>query len=137
MKYLLDTNVISELIKREINIFVKRWFQSNSEIDLYLSVVTINELYYGVFKNKNNSKRIFNWIEQDLKDRFFSRIFSIDIEIAEKAAEFMTIKPNKVQDSYIAATAYVSDLPLVTRNIKDFNDFNIKLINPFKENNEI
>lgn len=130
MQYLLDTNIISEIIKKRSNLYVKQWFKDRYETDLYLSVITINELYYGFYRNKSNLEHINMWIE-NLINRFSDRIINIDIVIAKKTAEFMVGSLNKNQDSYIAATAYVNNLSLVTRNIKDFNNFNINLINPF------
>ena len=83
MKYLLDTNVISELVKKEPNPGVLNWIDERDEANLFLSVITFGELQKGISKlsDKNRSERLQAWIDQDLTHRFEGRIIPLDLDI--------------------------------------------------------
>ncbi len=89
MKYLMDTCVISELIKKKPNKNVISWASSKSEENLYLSVLTIGEIQKGISKLAESKKKdeLQPWITIDLRDRFSGRILDVDLEIAKKWGE--------------------------------------------------
>ncbi len=136
MKYLIDTNVISELVKAIPNNEVYLWFNSIPNSDLYLSVLTLGEIRKGVSKIQDASKRekIRIWLEYDLPTWFNGRILSIDVDIANRwgVLQNQCNKPLPAIDSLIAATALHFDLIMVTRNIQDFQYPGLEFLNPWK-----
>ena len=138
MKYLLDTNIISEFISKTPNKNVIDYVLALDENDLYLSVITIGEIKAGVEKLDNGSKKekLSHWLENDLLDRFQNRIIDIDTEIMLQWGVINNRlkqlgKPLPIMDSLIGATSEVKDFVLITRNEKDFKNLNIKVVNPF------
>ncbi len=141
MKYLLDTNIISEFISKKPNQKVLDYIKSLDENDIYLSVITIGEIRFGIEKlNKEyQSKRIkilSDWLNNDLMQRFDGRIVDIDKEIMLKWGEIngqlqKIGRPIPIVDSLIASSCLTKGLTLITRNTKDFYNFDIKMINPF------
>jgi len=115
--FILDTNIISELIKKEPNNNVLTWLSHQLEDNLYLSVVSLIELKKGVFLMEESHKRqhIINWLDNSLLNRFEERL-GITLHL---------------MDALIAATALVTGYQIVTRNIKDFKHTNTKIINPW------
>lgn len=139
MKYLLDTNVISELVKREPNSGVLRWIDERDESTLFLSVITFGELQKGVSKLSDSSRaeRLQAWIDQDLSSRFEGRILPLDIDILftwgslqGQSEKNGTALP--VMDSLIAATAIAKNLTVVTRNVYDMERCGATVFNPWK-----
>lgn len=138
MNYLLDTNVISELVKPIPNQNVLRWVDGVDEEKLYLSVITIGEIRKGVagIQDPIRQKKISQWLEVELPNYFEDRILNINIKIADRWGQIQS--KNKAYtlpaiDGLIAATAKTHDLTLVTRNTKDFIHTSIQLINPWEE----
>ena len=135
MSYLIDTNVISELVKGKQNVKVVEWFESVSDQDLYLSALTIGEIRKGIEKIQNSEKKekIRLWLDQELPSWFDNRILAIDKHVANKwgLIQSKTTKTLPAIDSLIAATALHFDLILVTRNVKDFDYPGLEIINPF------
>lgn len=135
MSYLIDTNVISELVKGKQNAKVVKWFESVSDQDLYLSALTIGEIRKGIEKIQNSEKKekIRMWLDQELPSWFDNRILAIDKHVANKwgLIQSNASKTLPAIDSLIAATALHFDLILVTRNVKDFDYPGLEIINPF------
>lgn len=135
MSYLIDTNVISELVKGKQNAKVVKWFESVSDHDLYLSALTIGEIRKGIEKIQNSEKKekIRMWLDQELPSWFDNRILAIDKHVANKwgLIQSKARKTLPAIDSLIAATALHFDLILVTRNVKDFDYPGLEIINPF------
>lgn len=140
MSYLLDTNVISELIKKHPNQGVINWMNSVQEDLLYLSVFTIGELTKGVEKLPDSTKkeRLLTWLQTDLIERFYKRI----LPFSQSEAIFwgkLTGKFEKtgvklpIVDSLIAAVALANRSTLVTRNTKDYENTGVQLLNPWTE----
>lgn len=139
MKYLLDTCVISELVKKEPHPSVIRWMDAGDESKMYLSVLTLGEIIKGINKLPNGDRRekLQSWVTNDLVQRFGSRLLEIDAEIsmawgamlgeAERLGEKLP-----VVDSLIAASANVHDLIVVTRNVKDMERCRTKVFNPWE-----
>lgn len=138
MKYLIDTCVISELIKPNKNQNVLNWIQSTYEEQLFLSVLSIGEINKGISKLPVSKKKelLGLWVEKDLKKRFIGRILGINEVIASLWGNIQGEAERKgkkmpVVDSLIAATAIVYDMVVVTRNIKDLEISGCKILNPW------
>lgn len=135
MSYLIDTNVISELVKGKQNAKVVKWFESVSDQDLYLSALTIGEIRKGIEKIQDSKKKekIRMWLDQELPSWFDNRILAIDKHVANKwgLIQSNASKTLPAIDSLIAATALHFDLILVTRNVKDFDYPGLEIVNPF------
>ena len=139
MKYLLDTCVISELTKTKPDKKVISWITNNDEANYYLCSLTFGELYKGVSKLPDSKKRkkLFLWIEHDLKERFAGKILDIDLMVARTWGEIQGASeavgnPMPAIDSLIAATGLTHDLTVVTRNITDMQQSGVSLFNPWK-----
>ena len=139
MSYLLDTNIISELISKTPNKRVTDFILSLNEESLYLSVITIGEIKAGIEKLDDGQKKekLLHWLENDLLVRFYNRIIDIDIEIMLQWGITNTQlkkigKPLPVMDSIIGSTAQAKNLILLTRNEKDFKNRGCKnnCVNP-------
>jgi predicted nucleic acid-binding protein len=138
VKYLLDTCVISELVKPSPNRKVVGWLNELPSEALFLCALTIGEVRKGLTKLPDSGKkeRLTLWLSTLLVE-YKERILSIDLLVcenwgvlqgnAEKAGTRMS-----TIDSLIAATAYTHNLTLSTRNENDFTPSNIPIINPWK-----
>lgn len=139
MKYLLDTCLISELVKREPNPAVVSWLAEQDEQTLFLSVLNLGELQKGISKLPDGAKKaeLQSWIELDLVERFAGRILEIDLGTAlcwgrlQGVAE-QTGEKLPVMDSFIAATAITHGLVVVTRNVKDMERCGGRICNPWE-----
>ena len=138
MKYILDTNVISELTKTNPNPKVLDFLNSLAEEDIYLSSITIGEIYFGIQKLPHGKKKekLLSWIENKLLPRFHNKVISIDTDVMLQWAiltnELKTKgMPLPIMDSLIGATCIAKNFTLITRNEKDFQYINLKMINPF------
>lgn len=138
MNYLLDTNVISELIAPKPNVGVVNFFKTANNQQLYLSVVTLGEIKFGIEVATSQAKKqqLLSWFEQSLLPKFANKIIDLDKDAlltwASLSAKLKQQgKPLPIMDSLIAASCLVNKLTLVTRNEKDFINIGVKLINPF------
>ncbi len=138
MNFLLDTNVISEWVKPRPNLGVMDWLASADEDRLFLSVATLAELRYGVERLPAGKKRmqLQEWLETELPGRFAARVLAIDEPVASAWGKLLARadaagRPLGVMDGFLAATAAVHQLTLVTRNSSDFQALSIKMLNPW------
>jgi toxin FitB len=137
--YLLDTNIISELRKRDrANSGIIRFFDriAAQEEIAYLSVITIGELRRGVDMIQHRgdftqAKSLENWL-QTILDNYAENILDFGREEAQIWGRLRVPHPENALDKQIAATALVYDLTLVTRNVKDFVATGVTLLNPFE-----
>ena len=138
MKFLLDTNVISEPLKPRPNRAVLEWLAAADEDGIYLSVVSITELRHGIERLAAGRKcnHLDQWLSEVLARRFSGRILPIDLETADACGKLAARsekigRPIEPRDAYIAATAEVHALTLVTRNQSDFQPVLKTVLNPF------
>jgi len=132
--YLLDTNVVSELRKPRPHGAVVAWLQSTAEADLYLSAVTLGEIQAGIELTREQDATKASEIEAwaDLVAASYS-VLPMDGETFRAWARLMHRKSDTFyEDAMIAATAVVHKLTVVTRNVDDFADFNVSVLNPFE-----
>lgn len=138
MKYLLDTCLISELVKKEPNLTVVAWLNQQDEQKLYLSVLNLGELQKGISKLPVGAKKdeLQAWVALDLVERFTGRILEIDLATAlcwgrlQGEAEQVGEKL-PVMDSFIAAAAAAHGLIVVTRNVRDIERCGVRVCNPW------
>ena len=131
--YLLDTNVVSELRKPRPHGAVVAWLQSTTDADLRLSAVTLGEIQAGIELTREQDATKAAEIEAwaDLVAASYN-ILPMDGETFRAWARLMHRKSDMLyEDAMIAATAMVHKLTVVTRNITDFADFDVSLLNPF------
>ncbi|MEN9865795.1 MAG: hypothetical protein RL748_1385 [Pseudomonadota bacterium] len=135
MSYLLDTNVISELRRKKPDTGVLEWFAGRRASTLFLSVLTLGELRKGVELVLVPDRRmaLLDWLESELPNYFQGRILPVDAGVADRWGRMLASagRPVPAIDSLLAATAVCHGLTLVTRNIRDFNDFGMDMINPW------
>ena len=138
MNYLLDTCVLSELIRENPDVNVVTWISGTPETSMYLSVLTIGEIHKGIEKLPESKKkdRLHKWVNSDLCIRFKNRILDLDLEVSTKWGQIQgkaeqVGKPMPIIDGLIAATALSHDLIVVTRNTEDMEQSGVTLINPW------
>jgi len=136
--YLVDTDVISEVRKRDAsNPGVHAFFQRarEEETDLYLSVVTIGELRQGVERiryrgDKPQAQRLERWL-LEITTMYQDRILALDEETAHVWGRLRVPNPENPLDKQIAATALIHDLVVVSRNVSHFASTGVRVLNPF------
>ncbi|MET0606599.1 MAG: type II toxin-antitoxin system VapC family toxin [Beijerinckiaceae bacterium] len=138
MNYLLDTNVVSELARRDADRRLLAWAGSLAEEQVYLSVVTIAEIRKGIALLPQGKRRssLDEWLREGLLDRFRQRIVGVGVEIAELWGLLAAQARSKgagfpAMDGFLAATALKHQFAIATRNTKDFSQLNVKVINPW------
>jgi len=136
--FLLDTNVILELVKPKPEPAVTTWIEATDETLLYLSVLTLAEIQKGIGALPNPSRRVAleAWLDRDLVLRFADRILPIDQAVADRWGQIAAIvlarkTPLPVIDGLLAATALQHNLTLVTRNTKDVAATGVPVFNPW------
>ncbi len=141
MNYLVDTNVVSELVKPNLDANVARWFNSTPEDEIWLSVMTFAEIRFGIETMADGRRRflLLGWLENDLPARFDGRIISIGAVVADTCGNLMARARKvgrriEVIDGLFAATAEAHGMTLVTRNTKHFESLKVPLINPWLQN---
>jgi predicted nucleic acid-binding protein len=132
-RYLLDTNVVSELRKPKPHGAVLAWLHDLQDSQIHLSAVTIGELQAGVERTRrqdpHKASQIEMWIEQ-LADSY--EVLPMDALCFREWARLMEGKPNQLlEDAMIAATARVHQLIVATRNERDFAHLRVHVLNPF------
>lgn len=135
MSYLLDTNVISELVRARPAKTVLAWFENIPSEALHISVLTLGEVRKGVEHMPDGARRekLRLWLEHELADWFGARVLPVDIPVADRWGRLLAqmVRPVPTIDSLLAATALHHELRLVTRNQKDFDYPGLEVINPW------
>ncbi|MBU1315248.1 MAG: type II toxin-antitoxin system VapC family toxin [Alphaproteobacteria bacterium] len=138
MKVLLDTNVLSEVTRPRPTIHVLEWLDALDEDQTFISVLSLAEIRRGIALLDQGRRRdvLSEWLAADLPQRFGDRVIPVDQTVALAWGDLMAVAKRSGRgmssmDGLIAATAIAHDLTLATRNIKDFEGLNIKLLDPW------
>lgn len=139
--FLLDTNVVSELLRTSPDAVVERWIDGHWETDLYFSAIGEAELRYGVAilpagRRKAGLAAVLDAI---LQEDFAGRILPFDSSAAQKYADMAAAcrsagYPAPQADCQVAAIARSRDMPVATRNTRDFEHLGVEVINPWTAN---
>ena len=123
--YLLDTNVVSETVRKLPDVTVMDWLDSLDAQQLHVSVLTLGELHKGVLMTVDVRRRdrLTQWLTTTLPAWFGDRVLTIDAAVSTRWAQLLAAagRPLPAIDSLLAATALQHDLVLVTRNVRDFD----------------
>jgi predicted nucleic acid-binding protein len=138
VSFLLDTNVLSEPTKPRPNPGVLDWLGAADEDRLFVSVASLAELHFGVARLPVGKRRLrlFEWLVEELAERFRGRILPIDEQVAADwgrivAQESLAGRVVGAMDAFIAATARAHELTLVTHNLRDFEQILPRIVNPW------
>lgn len=139
MMYLLDTNVISEFRKARIGKAdrqVAAWANSVSMESMFLSSVCILEMELGTLlmerRDAAQGAILRAWLEDFVLPTFAERILVVDTPVALRGAALQAPNPRSYRDALIAATAMVHGMTVVTRNVKDFKDTGVAILDPWQ-----
>lgn len=134
----LDTNVVSELRKvrsGKADPSVAQWSYSVDAADLYVSAITIQELEIGVLlaerRDPSKGAVLRTWLDSHVLPAFAGRVLPVDTAVAQRSAKLHVPAPQSLRDSFIAATALVHGMTVVTRNVADFVPSGVRIINPW------
>ena len=133
--YLLDTNIVSELRKLRPHGAVVAWLEAVADEDLHLSAVTLGEIQIGIEMTREQdalkAAEIEAWADQVAATY---NVLPMDATTFRVWAKLMHRQSDTVyEDAMIAASAIVHHLTVVTRNVRDFERFNVPLFNPFAD----
>jgi predicted nucleic acid-binding protein len=130
--FLLDTDVVSASRKREPEVL--DWLQTNAAVDHWLSAITIGEIERGILQRRRKdaaaAAHLATWLQR-LRDNYSGRLIEIDETIAIEWGRIVAMRTRGDADGLIAATAKVRGLTLVTRNVADFADTGVPIVNPW------
>ena len=137
MSYLIDSNVVSELRKRErADAGVRQWFASVDDTELFLSVLTVGEIRRGIDsihrRDRTRALALNRWFRA-LVTEYEARLLPVDQKVAEEWGRMNAVRTLPAVDSLLAATAHVHGLTFVTRNIKDVAQTGVPCLNPFTQ----
>lgn len=138
--YLLDTNVVSELRKIRLGKAapqVAKWAETVDAGELYISVITVQELEIGVLlaerRDPVQGAVLRAWLVERVLPTFNGRILDVNTAVAQRSAMLHVPNARRVRDGLIAATALVHSMTVVTRNTADFVPMGVVLINPWQD----
>jgi predicted nucleic acid-binding protein len=137
-RFLLDTNIPSELTRPNPQESVSQWLDNADDEQLYLSVISLGEILKGITILPTSKRRteLQQWLDGTLRPWFGDSILRIDEPIAERWGILagqckLKGRPLKVANGLIAATALVHELAVVTRNVRDFDGLGVQMVNPW------
>lgn len=130
--FLLDTNIVSATRKRDPA--VSAWIDKNEHLGLALSIVSLGEIMRGIHMKRRRdptaARHLETWLSK-LQHTYRDRLFDVDEQIALEWGRIDAMRTRGVPDGLIAATAIVHGLTLVTRNVTDFSDTGVEIVNPW------
>ncbi len=139
MSFLLDTNLVSEWVKPMPDPGVVTWSDAIDEDRVFLSVITLAELRHGVERLAQSRRRaqLEAWLDDELPSRFEGRVLPVDADVAHVWGRLVARshdrgRPLGIMDAFVAATAYVHGLTVVTRNAEHFQVTEVPLHNPWR-----
>lgn len=137
---ILDTNVLSALMRPEPEAAVLQWLDRQPESSIWTTSITLMELRYGLQSMPAGRRReqMAQELEAVLKEEIGERYVFFDVTAAEQAADLMALRrrkghPVELRDTMIAGIALASRATLATRNISDFEDLSVPVVNPWKD----
>ena len=135
---LLDTNVVSALVRRELEPVVGLWLDRQDEAQLYVSAITIHEMRYGIEKLATGRRRstLARQLDELLRQGFEGRILNLDLPASWTSGSIQAQRrragrPIGLADCLIAGIAFTRNAALVTRNVTDFAGIGLELVNPW------
>jgi tRNA(fMet)-specific endonuclease VapC len=138
MKYLLDTNVISELVAKQPLNKVIDWLDNTDDSLIYLSVITIGEIKQGIERLPDSKRKtvLRDWVSDELLPRFQGHILALDTAVMLTWGVLTAMLEQKgrklpAMDSLVAAIALQGQFVLVTHNEADFADTGVTILNPW------
>jgi len=139
MNYLFGTCIISEVIRPRPSPAVLAWLERIPNERIYLSVLTLGELQKGILKvtDVRKARRLQTWFDNEIRERFKDHLLAVDADVAQEWGRLCAEAergghPRPIMDAFLAATAIVHHLTLVTRNTNDFAFTRVSLFNPWK-----
>ncbi len=136
MSFLLDTDVLSVLRRRDRNPSVARWLESQRTADLHLSVVTIGEIERGISRQRDRdpafARELADWLDKVLT-WYGDRVLAVDTGTARRWGQLSEMLGHTNADLLIAATALEFGLTVVTRNARHFEPTGATVLNPFDD----
>ena len=137
--FILDTDVVSELRKvkaGKAHRNVTAWNESVTLAQTYLSSITIHELEFGTLllerKDRRQGSILRAWLDTRVLPEFEGRILPVDTAVAQRCAKLHVPDPRPLRDAFIAATALVHGMTVVTRNVSDFKPMGVEILNPWE-----
>jgi len=135
LRYLVDTNIISEMTKKQPDNGIVKWLENTATADMFISVISIGELVLGVAKLADGTKRteLFGWLNELIHEIFNERIVDVDINVMEIWGEMSAKLTRSLPklDTLIAASAIAWNMTVVTVNDRDIKDIpGLKFLNP-------
>ncbi|WP_419805049.1 type II toxin-antitoxin system VapC family toxin [Terriglobus sp.] len=136
--FLLDTNVISELRKAgdgKADPNVLAWLSGADASALYISVITLFEIELGILRvdrrDTAQGRMLRSWLNERVLPEFVNRTLPVDATVALRCAPIHVPDPRPERDAFLAATALVHGLTIVTRNVTDFKKTGAAVLNPW------
>ena len=135
--FLLDTNILSELRKAgRGDIGVRNWVEGAAAEELFVSVLVLGEIRQGVerirMRDQTQAQALEKWLES-LSTEFADRILRVDERVADQWGRLGLRQPVPTLDAFLAATALVHDLTVVSRDEDGFRHTGVQVINPFSK----
>jgi toxin FitB len=137
--FVLDTNVVSELRKAKsgkADANVIAWAAAQQPAGLYISAITVLELELGILQVERRDAAqgalLRTWLTQHVLPTFAGRILAVDAAVAQRCARLHVPDPRSERDALIAASALVHGMQVVTRNVADFAQMGVGLVNPWE-----
>jgi predicted nucleic acid-binding protein len=140
VKWLLDTNVVSEGVRKRPNTNVIGWVATKATVDVAISIVTLAELRDGAasVRDQDTRRALIDWIDNEIAGPFGDRTLALDTEVL---MDWLTLSrklrakriTRDSADLLLAATARVFDLIVVTQNVRDFGDTGVIVYDPWND----
>jgi predicted nucleic acid-binding protein len=137
---ILDTNVVSEVWRNQSNTNLLHWFEQQNRLELFLCMPVIAELSYGASRTllRDKSARYLKALEAMIDGSYRNRILPCNLPSAMKFGEVVAMResagrPIGPMDAMIAAICIAHGATLATRNVRDFDGLDLKLVNPFEQ----
>jgi predicted nucleic acid-binding protein len=134
---LLDTNILSELRKEQhCDAGVRQWFEETAEEELFISVLVLGEIRQGIerirLRDPVQARALEKWLLW-VANEFADRLLPVDEKVADQWGRLSLQQPVPILDAFLAATALVHGLTVVSRDEEDFRNTGVPVVNPFSK----